>query len=101
MSQSEIIDLFSNAMYASFKMVAPILIASVAIGLLVAIFQAATQIHEQTLTFVPKVIVIAFMLLILGSWMMNIIIEFGGQLTIMQYSSKLKIVIFLMKEYIV
>lgn len=76
MSQSEIIDLFSNAMYASFKMVAPILIASVAIGLLVAIFQAATQIHEQTLTFVPKVIVIAFMLLILGSWMMNMMIEF-------------------------
>ena len=39
--------------------------------LVVAIFQAATQIHEQTLTFVPKVLVIALMLIVLGSWMMT------------------------------
>ena len=38
---------------------------------MVAIFQAATQIHEQTLTFVPKVLVIALMLIVLGSWMMT------------------------------
>ncbi len=76
MTQEEVLDLFTNAMYASFKLTAPILIASIIIGLVVAIFQAATQIHEQTLTFVPKVIVIALMLLILGSWMMNIIVEF-------------------------
>ena len=65
-----------NAMYASFKLAAPVLIASIVIGLLVAIFQAATQIHEQTLTFVPKVLVIALMLLVLGSWMIRIITEF-------------------------
>ena len=63
-------------MYASFKLAAPILIASIVIGLLVAIFQAATQIHEQTLTFVPKVLVIALMLLVLGSWMIRIVTEF-------------------------
>lgn len=76
MTQSEVLDIFMNAMYASFKLAAPVLIASIVIGLLVAIFQAATQIHEQTLTFVPKVLVIALMLLVLGSWMIRIISEF-------------------------
>ena len=76
MTQSDVLDLFMNAMYAAFKLAAPVLIASIVKGLIVAIFQAATQIHEQTLTFVPKVIVIALMLLVLGSWMINIIQEF-------------------------
>lgn len=76
MTQSEVLDLFMNAMYVSFKLAAPVLIASILIGLIVAIFQAATQIHEQTLTFVPKVAVIALMLLVLGSWMIRIISEF-------------------------
>ena len=76
MTQSDVLDLFMNAMYAAFKLAAPVLIASIVIGLIVAIFQAAAQIHEQTLTFVPKVIVIALMLLVLGSWMINIIQEF-------------------------
>lgn len=76
MTQADILDLFMNAMYVSFKLAAPVLIASILIGLIVAIFQAATQIHEQTLTFVPKVIVIALMLLLLGSWMITVISEF-------------------------
>lgn len=76
MTQADILDLFMNAMYVSFKLAAPLLIASILIGLIVAIFQAATQIHEQTLTFVPKVIVIALMLLLLGSWMITVISEF-------------------------
>jgi len=78
--QSDVLDLFINSMYIAFKLSAPILIASIVIGLIVAIFQAATQIHEQTLTFVPKVIVIALMLIALGSWMMNIMIEFFGDI---------------------
>lgn len=58
------------------KLSLPMLIVSILIGLLVAIFQAATQIHEQTLTFVPKLIVIAFMLLLTGSWMMSVMSDF-------------------------
>ncbi|MDD6825390.1 MAG: flagellar biosynthesis protein FliQ [Oscillospiraceae bacterium] len=80
MTQADILDLFMNAMYVAFKLAAPVLIASIIIGLIVAIFQAATQIHEQTLTFVPKVLVIALMLLILGAWMINIISEFFGMI---------------------
>lgn len=76
MTQADILDIFVDSMYMAFKISAPVLIASIIIGLIVAVFQAATQIHEQTLTFVPKLIVIALMLLILGSWMMEIIVEF-------------------------
>lgn len=76
MTQSEIVDLFTAAMYTSFKLVAPVLIASIAVGLIVAVFQAATQIHEQSLAFVPKIIVVAFLLIILGSWMRNTIVDF-------------------------
>ena len=46
---------------------------SIVIGLVIAIFQAATQIHEQTLTFVPKVLAIALVLLVSGSWMITLL----------------------------
>jgi flagellar biosynthetic protein FliQ len=63
-------------MLVALKVAGPLLLASIVIGLVVAIFQAATQIHEQTLTFVPKLIVISLALLILGSTMMNAFNEF-------------------------
>lgn len=64
----------------AFEIAGPLLIISIAVGLLVAIFQAATQIHEQTLTFVPKLIVIALVLLALGSWMSKVMNEFVVEL---------------------
>ncbi len=63
-------------MLVALRVAGPLLLASIVIGLVVAIFQAATQIHEQTLTFVPKLIVISLMLLIFGSTMMNAFNEF-------------------------
>ena len=71
MTQGEVLAVFQEALLVAMKISAPLLIASIAIGLVVAIFQAATQIHEQPLTFVPKVLVIALMLIVLGSWMMT------------------------------
>ena len=76
MSQGELLKVFSDGLWLIVKIAGPILLASVVIGLIVAIFQAATQIHEQTLTFVPKLIVIAAILLLSGSWMMRMMIEF-------------------------
>ena len=64
MTQGEVLAVFQEALLVAMKISAPLLIASIAIGLVVAIFQAATQIHEQTLTFVPKVLVIALMLIV-------------------------------------
>lgn len=58
------------------RLSAPLLIVSIVLGLIVAIFQAATQIHEQTLTFVPKVLAIALLLILLGSWMMTLFSDF-------------------------
>ncbi|NLK70682.1 MAG: flagellar biosynthesis protein FliQ [Clostridiales bacterium] len=75
-TQGEILEIFNNAMLVALKVAGPLLLASIVIGLVVAIFQAATQIHEQTLTFVPKLIVISLALLILGSTMMNAFNEF-------------------------
>jgi flagellar biosynthetic protein FliQ len=76
MSKSDIMSLFYSALLIVLKIAGPILLASIAIGLVVAIFQAATQISEQTLTFLPKVGIIAVLLLILGSSMMTTFTEF-------------------------
>ena len=75
MTQGEVLAVFQEALLVAMKISGPILIASIAIGLIVAIFQAATQIHEQTLTFVPTVLVIALMLIVMGSWMMTLMID--------------------------
>lgn len=80
MSSGEVLQILSEALMLAFKLAGPMLVVSVLIGLLVAIFQAATQIHEQTLTFVPKVIVIALMLLFLGSWMIESFSDFVDRL---------------------
>lgn len=80
MEAGEVISLFHEALVLSLKLAGPILIASILIGLVVAIFQAATQIHEQTLTFVPKLLIIAVILLVCGSWMITSLDEFFGMI---------------------
>ena len=69
MTEGDVLSVMREAYLLILKLAGPLLIVSIVIGLVVAIFQAATQIHEQTLTFVPKIIVIVIMLLGLGSWM--------------------------------
>ena len=76
MTTSEVMEVLKQAMLVAFQMAGPLLIVSIVVGLIVAIFQAATQIHEQTLTFVPKLIVIAIVLLVTGSWMLSLFTEF-------------------------
>ena len=80
MSAEQVMEILKEAMLVAFEIAGPLLIISIAVGLLVAIFQAATQIHEQTLTFVPKLIVIALVLLALGSWMSKVMNEFVVEL---------------------
>lgn len=80
MTQGQVLELMTDALMVAFKLAGPMLIVSVLIGLVVAIFQAATQIHEQTLTFVPKVIVIALMLIFMGSWMITTFSDFINRL---------------------
>ena len=63
MTEGDVLSVMREAYLLILKLAGPLLIVSIVIGLVVAIFQAATQIHEQTLTFVPKIIVIVIMLL--------------------------------------
>ncbi|MDK2968313.1 flagellar biosynthetic protein FliQ [Lacrimispora sp.] len=70
----------SSLMYEMFgaavKLAGPVLVVSMIVGILISIIQAATQIHEQTITFVPKLVVIGLMLLMLGSNMMETLSDF-------------------------
>jgi flagellar biosynthetic protein FliQ len=59
---------------------APILLSSLLVGLLIAMFQAATQINEMTLSFVPKLIVVALVMMATGPWMLRQIVGFTQQL---------------------
>lgn len=54
----------------------PILLLALAVGLLVSVFQATTQIQEQTLAFIPKIIAVLIGVVVFGSWMLNVIVEF-------------------------
>lgn len=76
MTESEVLGVFQEAIILVLKLSAPLLIVSIIVGLVVAIFQAATQIHEQTLTFVPKVLAAAVILWLLGSWMIHTMSDF-------------------------
>lgn len=58
------------------KLIAPILLSSLAVGLIVAMFQAATQINEQTLTFIPKLVTIIIVLMVAGPWMLQEVIDY-------------------------
>lgn len=80
MSQEVVLDLMREAFTIALRLAAPLLIVSLSIGLFISIFQAATQIQEQTLTFVPKVILIGLTLIILAPWMMTVIQEYVHRL---------------------
>lgn len=65
-----------EAMIVAIKLTAPVLLPSLAVGLVVAMFQAATQINETTLTFVPKVIVIGAVMMLMGPAMMQMFVDY-------------------------
>ncbi len=66
-----LMELFRDAVMTGFKVAAPILIVSILVGLVISIIQAATSINEQTMTFVPKLVVIGLMFIIFGGWMLQ------------------------------
>ena len=77
----ETLTMMNEAIGIAVKLTAPLLLASMAIGLLISIIQAATQINEQTLTFVPKLFMIGLILLAGGPWMMQTLTEFFIRVT--------------------
>ena len=65
-----------EALLVAVKLTAPLLFAALAVGLIIAMFQAATQINEMTLTFVPKLIVIGVVLAVAGHWMLQVAVGY-------------------------
>ena len=65
-----------NALYTVLMLSAPVLLSVLVIGLLVSLFQAITQVHEATLSFVPKLVAAIAVFAIAGPWMMNTLVDF-------------------------
>ena len=80
MSQAQIITILQDAVYTTILAAAPMLIAGIVVGLIVSIFQATTQINEQTLAFVPKIIAILLSFLLAASFIINTISGFTYRL---------------------
>jgi flagellar biosynthetic protein FliQ len=80
MSQDLVLQIFREFLKTTLILLAPVLAASIIVGLLVSIFQAATQIHEMTLVFVPKILAIVLCLIVLAPWMLNLMITYTANL---------------------
>lgn len=80
MTQDYVIHLAREAMIVAAMLAGPPLVLGLVVGLAVSIFQATTQIQEQTLTFVPKIIAVFIGILLFGSWMLNSIVRFTENL---------------------
>lgn len=71
MTSQQIIDLILSTLYLTIELSLPILGVALVVGLLVSVFQAATQINESTLSFLPKIAAIIFILIALSPWMLS------------------------------
>jgi len=76
MQQAEIVKVMQDALTTIMMVSAPPLLISIIVGVIVSIFQATTQINEQTLAFVPKIIAIFIVLMVFGGWMMTSLSDF-------------------------
>lgn len=71
MTPQFVLDLFGEAFWTVVMLVSMIVLPSLIMGLIIATFQAATQINEQTLSFLPRLLVIIFVIMIMGPWMVT------------------------------
>lgn len=76
MTPEMVMEMGRDALYVTVLLAAPLLLSALVVGLLVGIFQAATQIQEMTLSFIPKLIALVVALLVAGAWMLRILTEF-------------------------
>ena len=79
-TQGEVLDIASQAIYTIIVVSAPLLLVSLIIGLIISIFQTVTSIQEQTLTFVPKILAVFVGMMIFGSWILTQLTEYITEL---------------------
>ncbi|MDI3507894.1 MAG: flagellar biosynthesis protein FliQ [Clostridiales bacterium] len=80
MSQAQVLSIVRNALYMVILLSAPMAIFGLVVGIIVSIFQAVTQINEQTLVFIPKIIAIIVALILFGPWMLNTMVDFTNDI---------------------
>ncbi|CAD6539748.1 flagellar biosynthesis protein FliQ [Paraburkholderia metrosideri] len=76
MTPESVMTLAHQAMYVGLVLAAPLLLVALVVGLVVSLFQAATQINESTLSFIPKLLAIAVTLVIVGPWMLTTMLDY-------------------------
>lgn len=76
MTQQTVLDIGWNTIWVMIKVSSPALLATLVMGLLISIFQAATQINEQTLSFIPKILAMAAAMIICGPWVLRTMMNF-------------------------
>ncbi len=80
MTDQTVIDLGSRAIWVAVQVAAPALIVTLVVGLIVSVFQAATQINEQTLSFIPKILVLTAALVLAGPWILHVMLDFTTEI---------------------
>ena len=80
MSPEMVLNLAQQAVKLTLILTAVILLPALGVGLLVSMFQAATQINEQTLSFIPKLVITFLTLMLAGPWMLRLLIEFSNNI---------------------
>jgi flagellar biosynthetic protein FliQ len=80
MNADVVIDIASDMIWSIITSAAPLLLISLAVGLIVSVFQTVTSIQEQTLTFVPKILCVFLGIMLFGSWIMGNIVEYAEEL---------------------
>jgi flagellar biosynthesis protein FliQ len=79
-SDADVTHIAAQTMMVAAKVAAPILLTALLVGFLISLFQAATQIQEQTLSFVPKIVAVAIALLVTGNWVLAELVSFTQSL---------------------
>ena len=80
MTPQSVMTLAHQAMYVALLLSAPLLLVALVVGLIVSLFQAATQINESTLSFIPKLLAVAITLVIAGPWMLSTMLDYLRQI---------------------
>lgn len=80
MTPESVMSIGQHALEVTVMLAAPLLLSALAVGLLVSMFQAATQINEVTLSFIPKLMILVVALMVAGPWMLRLLIGYTRQL---------------------
>jgi len=83
MTQQMAIEICKEAVWTTLMVAAPMLVSGLVVGITVSLFQSVTQIHEMTLTFIPKILVVVVVLVLTLPWVMNLLLSYTRELFVL------------------